>query len=157
MSVTEISKYMLNLIIKPHAVIDKAICNNNAKDGMIHDIADYLTQQFKHIKGVHSVSCLHIFGKQHNTILIMRCSGIFSPTQRNQVIVFIILFKLSQPLFTTTLGCRVIITSSAAIVLMMRIIFSTSMFILSALLSTQINFNWPSSFLGGNLADVRVL
>ena len=43
--VTEISsKYMLNLIIKPHAVIDKAICNNNAKDGMIHDIADYLTQ-----------------------------------------------------------------------------------------------------------------
>ena len=35
---------MLNLIIKLRAVIDKAICNNNAKDGMIHDIADYLTQ-----------------------------------------------------------------------------------------------------------------
>ena len=38
--VTEISKHMLNLIIKPHGVIDKAICNNNAKDDMIHDIAD---------------------------------------------------------------------------------------------------------------------
>ena len=52
---------MLNLIIKPHAVIDKAICNNNAKDGMIHDIADYLTQQFKHIKGGHSVYAASYF------------------------------------------------------------------------------------------------
>ena len=35
---TEISKYMLPY----HAVIDDTICNNNAKDGMIHDIASFL-------------------------------------------------------------------------------------------------------------------
>ena len=87
MPVTEISKYMLNLIIKPHAVIDKAICNNNAKDGMIRDIADYPTQQFKHIKGVHSVYAVFIFLANSTIQLIMQCSGIFSTTHRNQVIV----------------------------------------------------------------------
>ena len=77
MSVTEISKYMLNLIIKPHAVIDKAICNNNAKDGMIHDIADYLTQQFKHIKGVHSVYPVFIF-LANSTIQFSLCGALAS-------------------------------------------------------------------------------
>ena len=78
---------MLNLIIKPHAVIDKAICNNNAKDGMIHDIADYPTQQFKHIKCVHSVYAVYIFLANSTIQLIMQCSGTFSTTHRNQVIV----------------------------------------------------------------------
>ena len=85
MPFTEISKCMLSLIIKLHAVIDKAICNNNAKDGMIHDIADYPTQLFKYIKGVHSVYPVFIFLANSTIQLIMQCSGIF--TQHNQVII----------------------------------------------------------------------
>ena len=65
---------MLNLIIKPHAVFDKAICDNNAKDGMIHDIADYPTQQFKHIKGVHSMYPVFIF----LAIQLLLCSAVAS-------------------------------------------------------------------------------
>ena len=38
--VTEISKYMWNNIWL-HTVIDNTICNNNVKDGMIHDIASF--------------------------------------------------------------------------------------------------------------------
>ena len=60
------------------AVIDKAICNNNAKDGIIRDIADYPIQQFKHIKGVHSVYLVFIFLANSTIQLIMQCSGIFT-------------------------------------------------------------------------------
>ena len=148
---------MLNLIIKLHAVIDKAICNKNDKDGMIHDIADYSTQQFKHIKGFHSVYPVFIILANSTIQLIKQCSGIFSTTQLTKSLFHNpSLFKLSQPLLTTIVGCRVIISSSTAIVLMTHIIFSISMF-LSAFLSKQIDFNWPSSFLGGNLANVRLL
>ena len=40
--VTEISKYMLKIILQLHVVIDKIIYNNNAKDGMIHGIDSFL-------------------------------------------------------------------------------------------------------------------
>ena len=67
--------------------LDKTIYNNNDKDGMIHDNADYPIQQFKHIKGVHSMYAVFIFLANSTIQLIMQCSGIFSTTQRNQVIV----------------------------------------------------------------------
>ena len=68
-----------------HKAIDTAIWNNIAKDGMIHDIADYPTQLFKYIKGVHSVYPVFIFLANSTIQLIMQCSGIF--TQPNQVII----------------------------------------------------------------------
>ena len=74
---TEISKDILNLIIKQHAVIDKAICNSNAKDGMIHNIVDYMTQKFKHIKGAHSMYPVIIF-LANSTIQLLLCSALAS-------------------------------------------------------------------------------
>ena len=129
---------------------------------MIHNIASFLISQPsnpKHIKCfIPRILSSYSWQTAQYNLLYMHCSGIFSRTQCNQVILSYIFFSyFSHFLLQITLGCRVIITFSAAIVLMTYIMFSIRMLILLAFLSTQIDFNWPSPFLGGNLADVRLL
>ena len=73
-------------------------------------------------------------GKQHNLL----CS-VLTSSQSHIVTKSLFCDPFQIPLFTTTVGCRVIITSSTAIVLIMHIYFVN-------VLSTWIEFNWPPPF-----------
>ena len=114
---------------------------------MIHDNASFLITQPGNpstCKVLHSTYPIYIFWQ---TVQYKLLCSVLAYSQPHSVTksLFHNHFQVSSATFyfTTTLGCKVIITSTVAIVVMTCIIFQlVARFILLAFSSTQINFNY---------------
>ena len=111
----------------------QCICNNNANSWYCWFLVIWSSNP-RHKSAVHSTYSVFIF--LANSTVQLTYYAVFWYLLNNHTAqpshCFIIFLKFPKPLFITTLGCRMIIIFSTAIIVKTHIIFSFGMFIVSA-------------------------